>query len=84
MCSDFLKMCSDFGREIFVHSDLGTAKKVIGSLLYVNRTGHVVEARQWLVETYRYVLCHFHGRLWRKKRQKTLKTLEDYSMRTGK
>ena len=25
-------MCSDFGREIFVHSDLGTAKKVIGSL----------------------------------------------------
>ena len=47
------------------------------SMLYVNRTGHVVEARQWLVETYRYVLCHFHGRLWRKKRQKTIKTLED-------
>ena len=34
MCSDFLKMCSDFGHEIFVHSELGTAKKVIGPLVY--------------------------------------------------
>ena len=27
-------MCSDFGHEIFVHSDLGTAKKVKGPLNY--------------------------------------------------
>ena len=30
-------MCSDFGHEIFVHSDFGTAKKVIGPLIYVAR-----------------------------------------------
>ena len=34
MCSDFLKMCSAFGRKIFVHSDLGNAKKVNGPLYY--------------------------------------------------
>ena len=30
----FKKMCSDFEREIFVHSDLGTAKKVKGPLTF--------------------------------------------------